>query len=249
MRISVVTVSYNSAKTIAKTIASVQSQTYPDVEHVFIDGGSTDGTVEIIKAYLRPNDVLLSEPDKGIYDGMNKGIRLATGEVVGTLNSDDFFANDQVLSQIAQSFRNKQIDMVWADVLYINEKDQPQRLYRSGFFRPWMVRFGVMPAHPTFYARKNLLGEVGDYGIHFSIAADFEYILRTMRISQRFLYVPAVWVHMLAGGVSNSSLSSRLKTNREILEACKNNGVYTNPVLLLIKLPFKLFNTLLFRLK
>lgn len=243
MKISIVTVAFNSAKTVVRTMESVAAQSYPDIEHIVIDGGSTDGSLELIKGFLGPNSRLVSEPDQGIYDAMNKGVRLATGDVIGFLNSDDRFADHDVVKRIAEAMQTGNLDAVFADVVFVHshKPEEIVRRYQSDRFRPDRVAMGWMPAHPTLYVRKKVFQEAGLFKTDYKIAGDFEFVARAMGKGQlSYRYIPEVWVVMMTGGVSTGGLRSTLLLNREVLRACRENGIATNWFKLLSKYPFKL---------
>jgi len=239
MKISIITVVFNSQETIAKAIDSVLSQSYDNIEYIIVDGGSKDGTLDIIKSYGAKISKLISEPDKGIYDAMNKGIRLATGEVVGTLNSDDFLADNDVVSRIASFFSSDgNLQAVYSDVLFVQRDDvsKPIRYYSSSKFSPFMFRFGIQPAHPTFYVKKGLFEKLGFYRPDLEIAGDFELLLRLMYVYKiRALYIRDLWVKMRVGGISTSGFKSIIKLNNEILFACKVNNIFTNRLMIYSK--------------
>ena len=241
MKISVITVVYNAANTIADTIESVLEQNYNHIEHVVVDGGSTDGTVEVIRKYEDHIHVWVSEHDEGIYDAMNKGVEMSTGDVVGFLNADDVYTHDGVLSRVAELLENKDLDACFADLDFINSQGKVVRRYSSSRFKPERLAYGWMPAHPTLYVRKSLFSKVGLFRIDYKIAADYEWIVRvfaTHKASWR--YVPEVWVHMRLGGVSTQGLKSRWVLNCEIVRACRENGVETSLARVLMKIPLKL---------
>lgn len=234
MKITIITVSFNSAKTIKDTIESVRSQTYQDFEYLIVDGGSKDGTLNIIRQYescfgqrLR----WISEPDKGIYDAMNKGIRLASGEVVGILNSDDYFTSNSVLEQIAEAMSDPDIDAIYGDVHYVSNDQPPHctRYYSSRIFRRNLMRFGFMPAHPSFYCRRTIYEKYGGFDTSFRIAADFENLLRLIFINRiRTRYIPLDFVTMRTGGASSSGMISHRQILKEHIAAYKQNHVYSN---------------------
>lgn len=243
MKISLITVTYNSARTIKDTIASVLSQTYHDIEYIIIDGASKDNTMEIIQTFDSSLIKVVSEPDKGIYDAINKGIKLATGEVVGILNSDDFFADSTVVERIVGEFtRDPLLSAVYSDVVFVEKTDTSNvvRYYSSKRFRLGMFKFGFQPAHPTFYAKRKLFEMYGYYRTDLKIAGDFELLLRFLLVKKiQFKYINDVWVKMRVGGASTSGISSVLKLNREIIHACKDNGVYTNVAMVYLKYSVK----------
>lgn len=242
-RISVITATYNSGKTVEDTLRSVVSQTYGAIEHIIVDGGSTDGTRDIVRRYAglysRRGAELrwISGPDKGIYDAMNKGIALAEGNVVGLLNSDDFFTSPYVLETVAKEFEtgdDDKIDAVYGDIHYVrsDKLDRCVRYYSSKGFRRSKMRMGFMPAHPSFYCRREIYGEYGMFDISFKIAADFEQLLRLIYIHRiKIRYIPMDFVTMRTGGASSSGFSSHLRIYSEHRRAYRKNGVDSNFIL------------------
>lgn len=246
MKVSIITVCYNSGSTICDTIESVLSQTYSNIEYIVIDGGSTDSTKKIVDKYKGFVTHFISEPDKGIYDAMNKGIALATGEIVGILNSDDFFSSNDSISKIIREFQNGEVDAVFADLKYVKQ-DEPNRfsrLYSSKNFSKWKMRFGFMVPHPTFYTKRALFEKLGNYKLSYRVAADFELMARFFSKGIEFRRSPHVIVSMREGGISSSGIAWRIHQNFEIVRACKENGIYTNIFFVGLKLPFKLLNFL-----
>jgi glycosyltransferase involved in cell wall biosynthesis len=243
MKISVITVTYNSAATLKDTLATVLNQDYPDVEHILVDGASKDDTVKIIKSYPHVKN-WVSEKDSGLYDAINKGIQMATGDVIGILNSDDFFPDNHVLSDIAKAFEVDRVDAVFGDIAFVKPGNLGKiiRLYSSGSFSPSKFAYGYMPAHPSFYVRKECYLKYGLYKLDYKIAADYELLMRflfTEKLSYK--YIKRVMVYMRTGGVSNQSVMSRYTLNKEIIKACKENGVNTNMGLLSLKYFNKVF--------
>ena len=235
MPISIITATYNSGGTIRDTLKSVLRQTYKDIEYIIVDGGSKDSTLDIIREYeprFGGRMRWISEPDEGIYDAMNKGIRMATGEVIGILNSDDFYASPDVLERVAQSFaEDDSLDAVYGDVRYVDAVDTNRviRYYSSRIVRPWLMRFGFMPAHPSFYCRREVYECYGLYDTSYRIAADFELLLRMIHVRRiKTRYLPFDFVTMRMGGASSSGLSSYLVSHREHMRAYRENGVYSN---------------------
>jgi glycosyltransferase involved in cell wall biosynthesis len=229
--ISVITACFNNKRTIANTIESVLDQTYPGIEYIMIDGGSTDGTTEIIRSYGSGISKFISEPDNGMYDAINKGIRIATCDIVGILNSDDFFYNKTVLEKIAESFKNECIDSVFGDVQFVDPADTSRivRYYSSKNFNLSRFRFGYMPAHPSFYVKRIFFEKLGYYKTDYKIAADFELLVRFLLINKiSFKYLEMPFVSMRTGGVSNKSIMSNFTLNREIARSCRENGISTN---------------------
>ncbi|HKP32974.1 MAG TPA: glycosyltransferase family 2 protein [Chitinophagaceae bacterium] len=243
MKISIITVTYNSASTLRDTLESVKNQDYPYIEHILVDGGSTDGTLSLIKSYDYISDYI-SERDKGLYDAINKGIKRCTGDVVGILNSDDFFPSPNIVSRIVEEFKKKDVDAVYGDIAFVRPENLQKvvRYYSSGNFRPKKFAYGYMPAHPSFYVKRKCYEEFGLYKLDYKIAADYELLMRfifTYNITTS--YVPDVFVYMRTGGVSNKNFFSRYVLNKEIIKACKENGVNTNMFLISLKYIFKVF--------
>lgn len=231
MKISIVTISFNSELYIRDCISSVLSQTYNDIEYIIIDGGSVDNTLHIINEFGPKIHKIVSEPDSGIYDAINKGIGIATGDIIGILNSDDVFADEKVVERIAKEFENSTLSITFSDVQFVQRSDTTKyvRFYSSKLFKSWMFKFGFQPAHPTFYAKKELFDKLGYYRTDLKIAGDFELLLRfVLKNNIKFKYVKDVWVKMRVGGVSTSGFSSIIMLNKEIIKAHEFNGLYTN---------------------
>lgn len=227
MKISVVTVCYNSAKTIADTLNAVAMQTHTDIEHLVIDGASKDGTVEMVRSHANPQIRLISEPDKGIYDAMNKGLAQATGEVVGFLNSDDFYADAAVLAKIANAFQDPAVDACYADMVYVTQDNsRVVRYWKSKPFAKGDFAKGWCPAHPTFYVRKSVIERLGLFDQSYKLAADVEFMMRYLERAQvRAAYIPHVLVRMRLGGATNQSWKNIVQQNKEIFAALRKNGV------------------------
>lgn len=246
--ISVITVVFNGANTIRDTLESVSAQSYANIEHIVIDGGSTDATLDILREHEDSIDYWVSEKDAGIYDAMNKGIALARGDYVGTLNSDDFLADPSALEKIAAAFASSNVDAVFSclDIVDPANLDRVLRRYRISRLSPFMLRIGVMPPHPTFYCRKSCYEKAGPYRTDYRIAADFEMLVRLLlkhRISWQF--IDETTVKMRSGGLSNSGIRAKWIISREIVRACVGNGLYTNMLLLALKLPIRLLERVL----
>ncbi|MDR9425925.1 MAG: glycosyltransferase family 2 protein [Marinobacter sp.] len=243
-KVSIVTVCYNSAKTIADTLGSVRSQTYPNIEHIVVDGGSDDGTMDMVSDYRQSLGPVVSEPDKGLYDAMNKGIRMASGDIVGILNSDDFYENDEVVAAIVEAFQADQtLDIVFGDVVFVTPPDLKtvSRFYHAGHFRPWKLRFGWMPPHPATFVKKTVYEQYGEYRLDMKISADYEMFVRWLvKATLNYRWLDRVIVRMRAGGVSTGGIKSSLVLNQEIVRACRENNLYTNLLMVLTKIPFKL---------
>lgn len=238
MKISLITVCYNAEKTIADTIRSVFAQRCShEIEYLIVEGASKDGTLRVIEELLKGRKAaagnvaarLISEPDRGMYDAINKGIRLATGDIVGILNADDRFNGETILEQIAQAFAAQtELDCVYGDVRFVRgESPATARYYSSGGWRRWMHNWGYMPAHPTVYVRKGVFDRYGGYKLGYDISADFEWMVRVFcrrRITAR--YLPLCMVTMRLGGKSTAGLKAMLKLNRENVRANRENGYF-----------------------
>lgn len=230
MKVSIITVCYNSEKTIEDTIKSVKSQTYENIEYIVIDGGSTDSTNDIINNYSEIVDIHISEKDQGLYDAMNKGIKMATGDVVGILNSDDFFPSSNVISNIVCGFESN-TSMVYSNLLYVKE-DSPHvavRLWKSKPFKCRYLRRSWIPPHPTFYARRELFSELGGYDLRNRLAADYELLLRFfIKYGSTSKHLDFTSVHMRCGGESNNSWKNIIKQNKEVYSAAKSHNIKVN---------------------
>lgn len=241
MKVSIITVTYNSAETLKDTIESVVSQDYPDIEYLIVDGQSTDNTLEITKSYASQIDQVVSEQDQGMYDALNKGIELATGEIIAILNSDDFYAYPQVISEIVQLFEKEQADAAYADLVYV-ERHNPKRVkryWKSGKYRINKFKWGWMPPHPTFFVRRACYEKYGKFNIHLRSAADYELMLRFIhRYQINLAYLPKVIVKMREGGMSNLNLIARLRGNQEDQKAWRINGLKTGKLTFFLK-PFR----------
>lgn len=250
-KISLITITYNSEKTLVDTIQSVLNQTYPNIEYIIVDGASKDNTVSIIKEYepyFGERMKWISEPDKGLYDAMSKGIRMATGDVVGILNSDDFFTSKEVLQQVANAFiQDEKPDAVYGDVHFVHPENLNKcvRYYSSKVFRRSLMKLGFMPAHPSFYLRRECFEKYGLYKTDYKIAADFEFLLRVIyKENVKTQYLPIDMVTMRTGGASTSGIESHLKIMKEHLRAFRENGVYTNVVLLCLRYFYKIYEVI-----
>lgn len=245
MKISIITATYNSGRTVGGTFNSVLTQSYDDYELIVVDGGSTDDTVDIIRQYEPIFDgkmKWISEPDRGIYDAMNKGIRMATGDVVGILNSDDFYSSGQVLKMVASAFAKDDIDAVYGDIHFVRDSNLKKcvRYYSSRPFRRWWMRFGFMPAHPSFYCRREVYERYGMYDLEYKVAADFECLLRLIFIHRiRTKYLPLDFVTMRTGGASTSGMASHKRIMHDHQLAFKKNGVYSNVFFELLRYGYK----------
>ncbi|MEQ6886668.1 glycosyltransferase family 2 protein [Salicola sp. Rm-C-2C1-2] len=244
MKVSIITVCFNSGETIRDTIESVLAQSHTGIEHIIVDGASKDDTLEIVDEYRSSLGPIISEPDQGLYDAMNKGIETASGDIVGVLNSDDFYEDKEVIEKVVNSFKvSPTPDMVFGDVVFVRPDDLTtvSRHYRAAHFHPWKLRFGWMPPHPATFVRKELYEAAGKYRQDMKIAADYEMFVRWLLVSKcSYAYIDKVLVRMRSGGVSTSGVESSLLLNQEIVKACRVNGIYTNLLFVLTKIPFKL---------
>lgn len=244
MKVSIITVSFNSATTIRDAINSVLTQSYADIEYIVVDGASTDDTKKILDEYQERIAKIISEPDDGIYDAMNKGISLATGDIVGILNSDDFFESPDSIQHVVNGFREgSRADILFGDVVFVDSNDltKVKRFYSSRNFKPWKLRFGWMPPHPATFVRRSAYEKCGRYSLNYEISADYEMFVRWLIVQDLpYRRIDRVLVRMRMGGASTSGIRSNLVLNREIVDACVSNGLYTNLAFLLVKIPFKL---------
>lgn len=225
-KISLITVTRNAEATIQRCIESVLSQDYPNVEYIVIDGLSTDGTVKIVNQYKVQISHFVSEPDSGIYDAMNKGIKIATGDIVGILNADDCFADKTVLREVAKAFRDNQIDALYGNLEYVKPGGNIIRRWKSGSYKVGSFNWGWMPPHPTFYCKRLVFNDLGYYDQAFGTAADYELMLRFMHLNKLCVfYLNKVMVKMNTGGASNETLTSRIKAWRFDFKAMGKNGV------------------------
>lgn len=242
MKITIITVCFNSEKTIRKTIESVLNQDYNNIEYIIVDGGSNDDTLNIIKEFSGIAKII-SEKDNGIYDAINKGILLATGDIIGILNSDDVLNDLNTISDVATRFINNQsLDAVIGDIIFLNEKGKTYRHYSSKGWTPNKLEWGLMPPHPTFYCKRQNYIKYGLYSLEFKIASDYELLIRFLLVNKiRYEYIPKILVKMSLGGISTKNFLSNLKINNEVLRACKINNVNSNI--------FKLYTKYIFKLK
>jgi len=244
MKISIITVCRNSEKTIEETIKSVINQTYTDIEYIIIDGKSTDQTINIIKKYQNIYSIkLISEQDKGIYDAMNKGINLTTGEVIGILNSDDFYQGNEVIAIIMQLFKDKNPDAIYADLQYIDRINNKHitRKWISGNYHEKKLNNGWIIPHPTFFVKKEIYNKYGSFNLKFKIAADYELLLRFLKIHKiKLFYLPRIIVNMNNNGVSSQNLKQRLKGWKELKLSWKENNLQLPCLFIIRRIIFKL---------
>lgn len=248
MKISVITVTFNSGETVRDTIESVLKQEYPNYEYLVIDGGSKDNTVDIVKEYepkFGGRMKWISEKDKGMYDGINKGIRMATGDVVGIINSDDFYHRTDIFDIIAKTFEeNKDVQAIYGDVRFVHPDnlEKTVRYYSCKHWKPWRFRFGFMPAHPTFFTYKENFEKYGYYQYDYHIAADYELLIRHLYTNHvPAKYVPVDFMKMRTGGRSTNGWKANILLNREIVRGCNENGIWTCMPLLFLKYFIKVF--------
>ena len=234
MKISIITVAYNAGATIADTLASVKAQTWGDYEHIVIDGGSTDGTARALAEYAHSRMIVVSEPDGGIYDAMNKGLRLAGGDLIGFLNADDLYARIDALAILAGAAqRDDWAAAIGGGVAMVDPRNtrRMRRYYPSDGFHPWMLRFGHMPPHPGFYVRREALAKVGEFDPQLRTGADFEWMVRFFHVHKLGMQpTPETLVTFRLGGNSSKGLRSLRNINREALVSCRRWGVKSNPL-------------------
>jgi glycosyltransferase involved in cell wall biosynthesis len=227
-KISVITAVYNRRATVAQALTSVQQQSYVDVEHVVVDGASTDGSLQAIRDGATANTVLCSEPDRGIYDALNKGIKLCSGDVIGLMHSDDYYADESVLEDVAAAFADPMIDAVYGDLDYVDSADTTRviRRWRAGVYHRDLLDWGWMPPHPTLYVRRRVIDRLGAYDTRYQISADYDCILRYFGEGRiRSTYLPRVLVKMRLGGASNESLKKIARKSWEDWLAMRRNGI------------------------
>lgn len=252
MKLSLITVTYNSSKTLACTIESVLSQSYPNIEYIIVDGASKDNTVSIIKEYeskFQGRMKWISEPDKGLYDAMNKGVRMATGDVVGILNSDDLFMDNRVLEDIAKAF-DVSTDAVFGNLYFVNQEDVNQivRVWKGSPYKSF--KSGWHPAHPTFYVRREAYEKYGVFDTSFNVSADFELMLRLIeKHGIRTKYLDRYMVRMRMGGESTKSIKNIIKGNRNIMQAFHKNGIGVSPLYPVYRLLPKVIDRIMYMLK
>lgn len=245
MKISIITVTYNSAATLRDTMESILSQTYTDIEYLVVDGLSKDNTMDIVREYeprFGGRMKWISEKDHGLYDAMNKGIRMSTGDIVGILNSDDFYTSNDILEKIVAGFDDN-VDAVYGDLHYVHADNLQRcvRYYSSEIFKPSLMRMGFIPAHPTFYCRRKYFDKYGCYKADYKIAADFDLLLRFIYVNNiKTKYLPIDMVTMRIGGASTNGLKGRLGGMREHLRSLKENGIKSNWFILSLRYFYKI---------
>ncbi len=247
MKITIITATYNSKETIRHTIESVLMQTHKDIEYIIVDGASADGTLDIIKEYVPifgDRLKIISERDKGLYDAMNKGLNMSTGDIIGILNSDDFYTTTTILERVNNELQNPEIDAVYGDVHYVNGENLHKctRYYSSKLFSRGIMRMGFMPAHPSFYCRKSCYDKAGGFDLTYKVAADFELLLRILYINKaRTRYMNTDFVTMRAGGVSNAGIESHKKIMRDHYKALQKHNIHSSFIILGLRYIYKIF--------
>ena|SRR5258706_9287259 len=228
MKISLITVTHNSEKYLEDCILSVIKQDYKNIEHIVIDGKSADGTIAIIERYSPYISQWISEKDNGMYHAINKGMKLATGDIIGLLNSDDILASKDVISTIVKCFEKNEVESLYGDLVYVDQQntDKVLRMWKGQIYKRGRFKYGWMPAHPTFYFKKELLDKLGGYESHYFTAADYEFMARYLfRNNVSSIYLPKLLVRMRNGGVSNGNFYRRLRANRRDYLAMKKNNI------------------------
>lgn len=255
MTISIITATYNSANTLRDTFNSILAQTYNNIEYIVVDGASSDNTLDIIKEYeprFGGKMRWISEKDKGLYDAMNKGIAMATGDVVGILNSDDFYTANNILEKINNAFTKDDIDAVYGDIHFVDCENTEKcvRYYSSRIFTRSLMRIGLMPAHPSFYCKREVYEKYGMFNTSYKIASDFDSLVRYIFINRiKTKYINLDFVTMRTGGVSTKGFMSRWTIMMEQLDVMKNNGIYSNVLLFCMRYPYKLMEIVYSKIK
>tara|TARA_B100000795_G_scaffold265733_1_gene247957 strand:- start:566 stop:1318 length:753 start_codon:yes stop_codon:yes gene_type:complete len=228
LKISIITVCYNSSKTILDTITSVNNQSYKNIEHVFIDGLSSDNTLELIKLNSKKKKVIISEQDNGLYDAINKGVSIASGDVIGLLHSDDLLSSPDIISDLIEKIQSENLDAVYGDLQYVDKENTNKiiRYWKSCEFNPNLLRKGWMPAHPTLILKKEVYLKHGVFNKSFKIAADYDFMMRIFKDSSlKFGYLPKVVTKMRVGGASNRSVKNIIKKTKEDYRAIRSNNI------------------------
>lgn len=244
LKISIITVCLNSEKTIERTILSVLKQEYDNKEYIIVDGGSTDNTLNIIEKYRDNINKFISEKDNGLYDAMNKGIHLSTGDMIGILNSDDIYFSSDVLSVVSKKYYETNSDLIFGSLVYFDEENLSQivRYCLAKSFKPWQLRFGGMPPHPSSFVTRNAYSRYGLYSLSYKTGSDFELFVRYIMVEKiKFSKIDQILVGMQKGGITSSGMTSILRTSFEMNKALKENNYYTNILLIMLRLPIKYF--------
>jgi glycosyltransferase len=243
MKVSIITSVWNNKNTIEDAIKSVLSQNYSDIEYIVVDGASSDGTVEVIKKHEDKISIFVSEKDKGIYDGLNKGVELATGDIIGFLHSDDIYADKNIISEVVEAFEKNNTDSIYGDLVYVDKEDTNKvfRYWKSGDYSFKKLTNGWMPPHPTFFVKKEFYDRYGKFDLSFGIAADYDFMLRMLgKYKITTSYLPKVLYKMRVGGASNRTIKNIIQKSREDIKALKNNnigGIHTIVMKNLSKIP------------
>jgi len=243
MKITIITVVLNNEKTIRDTIESVLNQTYKNIEYIIVDGYSTDNTMNIINEYKDKIDLITQEHPKGVFDSLNKGIELATGDVIGFIHSDDFYLDNLVIQRVFDEFQNKKVDSIFADLLYIKNDNLNKaiRYYSAKHFTPKKVTYGIIPPHPTFFVKSSIYKKYGLYKTDYKVAGDYEMFVRLLYINKiSYSYINLPIIKMRIGGLSTGGLKSKLYNNKEVLKSLRDNGVKTNYFVITKKYPIKI---------
>ena len=246
-KISIITAVYNRQETIGRSLQSIKDQTYENTEIVLIDGASTDNTKEIAKKYITEKDMFLSEPDSGIYDALNKGLKFSSGDVIGFLHSDDFYSDSKVISKVMDIFLNEDVDVVYGDICFFksNNPQKVVRKYNSCNLSRKNLAWGKMPAHPAIFIRKKIYDSIGAFNLNYKIAADYEFLCRLVKYRNlKAKYLSIEMIKMQLGGASTAGIKNTILINQEVLKALKNNGIYSNIFMVLSKYPYKILEFL-----
>jgi len=240
IKVSVITVCQNSEDTIERCVTSVMSQTYSNIEHVIVDGASSDGTLDVVRKLATPNVVTVSEPDHGIYDAMNKGIKLATGDIVCFLNSDDFYLDKDVINDVVHQITSKNLDALLTDICFVSKSGRVVRNYSAKDFIPSKLQRGWMPPHPGMFVSRRKMFEAGLFDPSYKIAGDYEFCIKLFSLPElSWSYYSRCTVEMALGGVSTSGLKSQYVLNCEVYRACRQHGIEISFLKLLLKYPQK----------
>lgn len=249
MKVSIITTCFNCETTIEKTINSVLSQDYNDIEYIMIDGGSNDKTLEIINKYRTKITTIVSENDDGIYDGINKGIKLSNGNIISLIHGNDVFKDDKIISKVADFFKkNPAMEIMLSDLAFKKNMNSNHitRYYSAKNFKSWMLRIGYSPPHLSAFFRQSVINKVGYYNTRFKIAGDFDYFVRCfLKFKLQFKYFEECLIFMSTGGKSGKNFNSYLISSKEINNSLKSNNFYSNIFLSFLRFPIKVFQFIL----
>ena len=249
LSVSIITVVYNNDKYIEHALKSVLGQDYSNIEYIVIDGGSNDGTMEVIEKYREQISVIVSETDEGIYDAINKGISLSTGDCIAILHSDDEFFDSNVVSRMMSCMRDNESDICFSDMVITDQSLRKiLRYYRADYFSKWLFRIGWMPPHPTCFIKKSLFDEFGLYSTKYKIAGDFDFLVKIFyrKKNLKWSYLNIISVRMRHGGISNSGYAGKFLINKEINKSLSDNGVWSTPILQIARYPIRLLELLIY---